>query len=471
MKHDNIFMKNSTFVKKSNLMKVDVLIIGSSAAGAVAATTGKRIYPEKKFLVISKHSETLVPCGIPYIFGSIGNSENNLIPMQRIFASAGIEMMHNEVIAIDRDKKNVKLSTGDIIGYEKLVLATGSVPFEPVWLNGRDLENVFYVPKDKSYIDQMQRKLVNVENVIVIGAGFIGVEIADELNKIGKKVTLIENQENILHIAFNNLVSEIIENMITKEGVNVLTSSGVKEILGNTKVEGVLLENGERILADAVVLSMGYSPNSQLAIDSDLAVRSNGAIKVDEYMRTYDPCIFAIGDCAEKRDFITRKPSKVMLASTASAEARIAGMSLYQLSAIKTFNGTISIFSTSIGGLGFGVAGLTEKEAEKEGFNVVTGEFNAPDKHPKTLKGTERQYVKLIVGVEGGLILGGVAYGGLSVGELINVIGVIIQSRMNLNSLLTLQIGTHPLLTASAAAYPLIKAAENASDKICLKRK
>jgi len=155
-----------------------------------------------------------------------------------------------------------------------------------------------------------------------------------------------------------------------------------------------------------------------------------------------------------------------MLASTACAEARIAGMNLFKLSAIKTFSGIISIFSTALGNTGFGVAGLTENVARKEGFDIVTGVFNGIDRHPGTLSDTHTQFVKLIVGKESGVILGGEVYGGLSVGELTNTIGIIIQNRMSINSLLTAQIGTHPLLTASPAGYPLMKAAESASSQI-----
>ena len=155
-----------------------------------------------------------------------------------------------------------------------------------------------------------------------------------------------------------------------------------------------------------------------------------------------------------------------MLASTACAESRIAGMNLFKLSAIKTFSGTISIFATALGNTGFGVAGLTETMAELENFDIVTGIFEGIDRHPGTLSDTHTQFVKLIVGKESGVILGGEVAGGLSIGELTNTIGIIIQNRMTINSILTAQIGTHPLLTASPAGYPLIKAAENASSKM-----
>jgi len=452
------------------MINTNVLVIGSSAAGLVAATTGKRVYPDKKFTVVTRIPKTLIPCGIPYIFGSVGSSDMDILPAEKMFEAGGIDIVYDEVTKIDREACLAELSSGEKIKYEKLVLGTGSTPKKPAWLKGRDLENVFTVPKDKAYLDEMQKKLEGVKKVVAIGAGFIGVEISDELNKAGKEVTLIEKLPHILGLAFDEDISSRAEKLLKERGVKVMTGKSVKEIGGkNNKVDCVLLDNDEKIEAEAVILTLGYDPNVTLAKGSGLPLRESGFIRVDEYMRTDDSNIFAVGDCAEKRNFVTRKPSNIMLASTACAEARIAGMNLYRLCAIKTFSGTISIFSTAIGNTGFGVAGLTETEARTEGFDIVTGKFEGIDRHPGSLEDTHLQFVKLVVGKESGVILGGEVYGGLSAGELTNTIGIIIENRMPINALLTAQIGTHPLLTASPAGYPLMKAAEDASSQIMFK--
>jgi len=448
--------------------KADVLIIGSSAAGLVAALTGKRVYKDKKFVVTTVMPKTLIPCGIPYIFGTVGSSDNDILPADKMFEANDINMIVDEADVIHLEEKKVSYKSGKEIYYEKLVIGTGSTPNKPAWLVGVDFPNVFTVPKNKLYLDDMHKKLKGYKKIVTIGAGFIGVEISDELNKAGKHVTLIEKLPNVLRLAFDEDVAKRAESMLIDRGVNVITGLGVKEITGNGTANGVLLENGETIEADAVILAMGYKPNSVLAKEAGLQVTDKGFIKVDDYMRTEDPDVFAVGDCAEKRDFFTRKPTPIMLASTACAEARIAGMNLFKLSAIKTFIGTISIFSTAIGQTGFGVAGITESQATAENFNYVTGSFEGIDRHPGTLEDTHKQFVKLVVGKESGVILGGEVLGGLSVGELTNTLGIIVQNKMTLNSLLTSQIGTHPLLTASPAGYPLIKAAENASSKILL---
>lgn len=448
------------------MKKTDVIVIGSSAAGLVSATTAKRVYPEKEILVVSKAPKTLIPCGIPYVFGTVGSTENDILPAEQTFSKMGIDMMHEEITEINRDQKFVELQSGEKIEYGKLIIGTGSLPIKPSWLKGVELNKVFAVPKDKVYLDQMQEELKACKKVAIIGAGFIGVELSDELVKDGKEVTLIEKQSKILGLAFDCDISEKVESLLIERGVKIITDCSVSEIIGKESVEAVLLENKEEIQVDAVVLALGYKPNSRLAIQAGLPVNDKGFILVDEYMRTEDADVFAIGDCAEKRDFVTRKPNAVMLASTACAEARIAGMNVFKLSAIKTFSGTISIFSTAIGDQGFGVAGLTEKIAKKENFNYVTGVFSGIDRHPGSFKDTHKQFVKLIVGRESGVILGGEVSGGLSVGDLINCIGFIIQNRMTINGILTSQVGTHPLMTASPAGYPLIKAAEDASSKI-----
>jgi pyruvate/2-oxoglutarate dehydrogenase complex dihydrolipoamide dehydrogenase (E3) component len=127
---------------------------------------------------------------------------------------------------------------------------------------------------------------------------------------------------------------------------------------------------------------------------------------------------------------------------------------------VKTFSGTIAIYSTAIGNTGFGTAGVTEQRAEQEGIATITGLFEGVNRHPGNLPDTHKQIVKLIAAKHSGVIIGGEVIGGMETGELTNVIGLALQNRMSVNSFLTMQIGTHPCLTASPAAYPLIKASE-----------
>jgi len=437
----------------------NVLVIGGSASGIVAATVGKLFHPDKDFLLVRKENKVLVPCGIPYVFGSLESSDQNLVA-DTVLTNAGVKVKIDEVVSIDQESKVCTTADGTEIGFEKLMLALGSTPHIPKWLKGTDLDNVFTIPKDKEYLDGVIAELSKHNNVVVIGGGFIGVEVGDELNKVGKHVTIVEVLPHVLEAAFDEELAIQAEDLVKSRGVHVRTGDGVKEIIGDKKVAGVLLNSGEKLEADAVILAMGYRPNTVLAEKSGIKLNEMGFIRVNEYMRTENPDILAVGDCAEKKSFLTGTHRNIMLASTACAEARIAAMNLYKLSVVKTFRGTIAIYSTVIGDTAFGVAGVTESLAKERGFDIVTGSFEGVDKHPGTLSGTHKQFVKLIVAKESGVIIGGQVMGGQSTGELTNLIGLAIENRMTVNSILTAQIGTHPLLTAPPTAYPLTKAAE-----------
>lgn len=417
-------------------------------------------------MILKKQKEMMVPCGIPYIFGTLDTVDQNIMPVDAMMSKAGIESIVDEVLSINKENKTVELAGGETIKYDKLVIATGSMPIKPKWLVGGDKENVFTIPKDKIYLEEMKEKLASCKKVVVIGAGFIGVEFSDELTKGGHEVMLVEKQPEILALAFDIELSERIEELLKSRGVKVITGNGISEIVGEGKVEAVKLENGDVLDCDAVVLSIGYKPNVELARKAGIYVDESGFIAVDEYMRTHVKDIFALGDCAQKRDFITRARVSTMLASTACAEGRIAGMNLFKLNVVKTFSGTIAIYSTAIGDTGFGTAGITEARAKNEGIDYVTGLFEGVDRHPGNLPTAHKQLVKLIAGRQSGVIIGGEVIGGLSAGELTNVIGLAIQNRMTVNSLLTFQIGTHPCLTSSPAGYPLIKAAEIIATKV-----
>ncbi|MBN2300706.1 MAG: FAD-dependent oxidoreductase [Acholeplasmataceae bacterium] len=440
---------------------VDILVIGGSAAGLVAAMTAKGNYKDKRVMMIRREEKVMIPCGIPYIFGTLDQSDQNILPDGGLI-NLGVEIVNDNVLSIDTVNHEVNTENKLNVVYDRLILATGSTPTKPQWLKGKDLENVFVIPKNKVYLDEMVDALKGKKRIVVVGAGFIGVEVSDELNKKGFEVVLVEKEPHILGMAFDDDISIDAEEVLKARGVNLQLNSGIESIIGEKVAKGVKLSDGQIIDCDAVILSMGYMPNTTLAKDANIPVNEKGFIVVDEYLRTPIKDVFAAGDCAEKRDFATNKLSTTMLASTACAEARVAALNLYQISTVRKFKGTIGIYSTCIGDSAYGVAGLTESGAKKEGFNIISAKFQGIDRHPGKLTGAHKQTVKLIVSKECGRILGGAVIGGVSTGELTNVIGFIIQGGMTITDLLVAQIGTQPMLTASPAAYPLIKAAEAA---------
>ena len=440
------------------MRKVDVLIIGGGPAGLVTALTGKNYYPSKEFLIVRREKEVLIPCAIPYLFYLLERFEDNVIS-DSILKKNDIDYLVDTVSRIDLQARIAETEGGETIKFDRLVFATGSRPKVPRWLKGAELDGVYVVKKNREYLEKLKARVREAEHVVVVGAGFIGVEVTDDLVRMGKKVTLVEKLPGVLPLAFDEEFSREAEGLLRSLGVNVITGRGIKEVYGPGHVEGVVLEDGTRIEADLVVLAMGYRPNVELARGAGVEVGESGAIAVDAYMRTNVPGVFAVGDCAEKKHFLTGKPIALMLSSIAVSEARVAGMNLYELKGRPRL-GVIGIFSTVIDGVGFGTAGITERFARREGINVVTGIYETTDKHPGKLPEAHRLVVKLVADKETGIIVGGQVMGGPSAGELVNLIGFAIQGRLTVQEVVGLEIGTHPLLTASPVTYPIINAAD-----------
>ncbi|ACJ15614.1 NADH:polysulfide oxidoreductase [Thermococcus onnurineus NA1] len=443
-------------------MKYDVVVIGASAGGLTAAISAKRFYPDKSVLVIKKEQTGMIPCGIPYIFGTFKSVDDDILPAEKFLEPLGVETLVDEVVEIDPKAKIVRTKSGKEIAWEKLVIATGSKPVFPE-LPGAELEDVYTVPKDYHYLKALRERLESAEKVVIVGGGFIALEVGDEIRKLGKDVTLLV-RSRLLRSSFDPEFSEMVEGRLKEAGINIVYGQ-VERLLGSEKVEKVKLVDGNELDADLVIFSIGYRPNVDLAIKAGLKVTRYG-IWTDEYMRTSHPDIFAVGDCVEHRDFFTGKPYGLMLASTATFEARIAGANLFRLQIVRENRRTIGVYSTHVAGLTLAAAGLTEEAARREGFEVIVGYGKGPDRHPAKFPDTSMVTVKLIFSRDRGAILGAQIAGGKSVGEMINILALAIQKRLTASELYTLQIATHPLLTASPVGYQIVKAAEDALAKL-----
>jgi len=440
------------------MKKVNVLVIGGSAAGPVAGISCRRRYRDKGVILVRKEEQVLVPCGIPYVFGTVGSPERNLIP-DALIQNNGIELVKGEAVEIDRKKKIVSLSAGDTVGYDKLVLATGSSPLA-LPIPGIEIGNVFVVRKDVAYLKNMLDVLNDAKDIVIIGGGFIGVEFADECKK-GRdcNVTIVELLPHCLQLALDEEFCIEAEKVLSDRGIELLVDSKVEAILGDNQVSGVRLLGGQELKADMVVVGVGAVPNNELAKKAGLEIGPGKAIAVNQYMRTTtDPDIFACGDCAEKVSFFSGKPSRLMLASIACTEARIAGANLFHTRYKNP--GAVGVFSTIIGERAFACAGLTERAARQEGYEIVLGESTAPDTHPGGMPGSVSTKVKLLFSKDNGELLGGGISGGKSTAEIANVISACIQSKMTAYDVSLFQMGTHPALTASPIAYHLVNAAE-----------
>ena len=438
------------------MKETDVAILGGMA-GISAGISCKRHYPGKKVTLIRKEGTVLIPCGIPYIYGTVGSPENNVIP-DGLLESSGLDLIKGEAVEVDRENKIVTLADGETIRYEKLVFATGSEPMIPP-IPGIDKKNVFAVRKEFDYLGTLLEEINKARDIVIIGGGFIGMEFADECRK-GRdaNITVVEMLPHCLQMAMDDEYCDEAQALLEEGGVNVMVNERVEALLGDEAVTGVKLANGKVLKADLVILGIGAVPHTDLAKKTGLELGFKNMIKVDRHMRTLtDPDIFACGDCAEKVSFFDGRPVGIMLASIATAEARIAGANLY--SPTHRTVGTISVFSTVINGRAFGVAGLTERIVRQMGVDVVVTTAEAPDTHPGGMPLSTKTKAKLVFAKDTGIILGGSISGGKSVGEMTNVLSACIMHNMTANDLVMFQMGTHPALTASPIMYPIVNAA------------
>ncbi|MBN1224728.1 MAG: FAD-dependent oxidoreductase [Candidatus Aminicenantes bacterium] len=443
------------------MQKYDVVIIGGGPAGVTCAISAHNTYPDKTIAIIRKERIALIPCGIPYTMHSLNTVDEDILP-DKLIEQASADLIVDEVV--DREGKILKLKSGKEIGYDKLVFAVGSNPVKPP-IKGIEKKGVFVVNKDRDYLVAMKEFAQSSENIVVIGGGYIGVEMADELLKAGKKVTLIEMMKGLLPTTMDPEFGSKAQQILEEAKANILLGRRANTILGDDTTSGVLLDDGQKLAADMIIVSVGAKPNLSLASKIGLAVHPRHGIWVNDYLRTFEKDIFAIGDCAAKYDFFTGEFSNIMLASTAMAEGRLVGSNLFGIKVMRKFLGVLGSFSTKIGPTAFGASGLTEQKAKEMKMDYMVGQSTTIDRHPGKLPGASQLHIKLVFSRYSHTLLGAQMSGGDSVGELVNMFSVIILNKMTDMDIDNLQIGTHPLLSASPIAYPVINASVDAIKK------
>ncbi|MGB8451249.1 MAG: FAD-dependent oxidoreductase [Anaerocolumna sp.] len=383
-----------------------IIIIGAVAAGTSAAAKARRNNEDAEIVIYERDSFiSYSGCGMPYYIGGEVETAKELTPRNPAFFKSkynvDIIIMH-EVIAIHPDEKTVivkNLSTGEMFTdhYDGLIVATGARAVVPP-IKGAAGEHVFTLRN----INDMNRIKTYINGktpntAVIVGTGFIGLEVCENLKNLGIEVTLMEKLPQVTP-GLDSDMAVYVKEHIEKKGVTVLTGVSVSEITGDS----VILSDGQVIEAEMVLLSTGVRPNTELAKTAGIELGASGAIKVNNRMETSQKYIYACGDCIEQFHVVTGKPIFRPLGSTANKTGRIAGDCI--TGGNLEFRGILGTGIFKIFDLAVGQTGLSEREATEQGYEVIVCHNIKPDK-PEYMGGQEL-IIKGIADKTDGRILG-----------------------------------------------------------------
>lgn len=416
-----------------------VVIIGGIAAGMSAAAKFKRLSPNDDVVVYEKGDiVSFGACGLPYYVGGFFDDSREMIartPEQ--FKESGVEIhTKHEVVDVDFSNKKLKvknLETNEILeeNYDKLMIASGARAIIPP-IKNINLENVVTL---KSMDDGNKlRDLIakdEYKKVAIIGAGFIGLEAVEAAKHKGKEVTVIQLQDRVLQEVFDKDVTDLLEEELRDNGVNLLLSETVVELIGNGKVSKVKTDKRE-IDADIVILATGVKPNTDFLKSDEIKMLKNGALIVDSYGRTSVEDVYSAGDCATINNLITGKEAYVPLATGANKLGRIVGENLAGQN--NSFQGSMASSCIKVMNMEAARTGLSEKEVKDLGFDYKT-KFITDMNQTSYYPGRERIYVKLIYDAHTKVIYGGQVAGYKDAVQRCNVLAACIYAKMTTDQL------------------------------------
>lgn len=408
-----------------------ILVIGGGACGASAAARCRRLNDAAEIIILEATDEiSIANCGLPYYTSDVINSRANMIVSSpvRFKNLLNIDVRLNaRVTEINRKSKTVTVNGTDTLSYDKLVLATGGTPVIPP-ITGINNKKIFTVRtlKDGDGIKDILRS-GEAKNAVVVGGGFIGVEMAENFIHAGLHTTLVELSDQIL-APLDREVAAFAQNKMRENGVELILSDGVKEF----EQEYIILNSGKKIPYDIAILAIGVRPDASLAKSCGLEIGTLGGLKVNEYMQTSDPDIYAGGDSVEVKDFVTGSPATIPLAGPANRQGRIIADNINGIkSTYKNSQGTavVKVFDLTAANVG-----NNEKQLLKNNIPYKkTFIFN--NSHAGYYPNATRTLYKLLFN-EQGKILGAQAAGYEGVEKRIDVISTIMRNNGTVQDML-----------------------------------
>ena len=420
-----------------------IVVVGGSASGPKAAAKARRIDNSAEVTILQKEADlSMASCGYPYYVGGYFEDRNMLIctptgvvrdPKFYLNAKDIAAKVNTEVIAIDRSKRTVSFrhavtgETGEM-AYDKLILATGAVPRMPP-IPGTDLQGITTLQsmKDADFLRKVRDER-KIRKAAVIGGGLIGIETCEALQLAGIEITVVELLPQLLMFLDWEL-AKLVENHVKSKGANVITENGIAAFLGEKgKLTAVKLQNGTELPCELAVVAIGVRPNVKLAQQIGLEIGETGGIRVNEYMQTTDPDIYAVGDCVETVHRITGKKVLAPLGDLANLQGRVAGENAASTNCV-TFPGTIQTGICKVFDYAAGSTGLSETMARRLGFADIVTVINASPDKPGFMEG-KLLVTKLVADSKSGRILGAQCVGPGNVNRQIAQWSMAIQGRL-----------------------------------------
>jgi NADPH-dependent 2,4-dienoyl-CoA reductase/sulfur reductase-like enzyme/rhodanese-related sulfurtransferase len=426
-----------------------LVIIGGVAGGASAAARARRHSESTHIILIERGPDvSFANCGLPYhIGGEIPDRAELAIQTPaslRAILNLDVRTL-TEAIAIDREKREVRVrsltdGSESVIAYDKLILAPGASPLRPP-LPGID-SPLIHTLRNLQDMDRIKEAAAKVDHVAIIGAGFIGLEMAEQLHSIGKKVSVIELQPQVLPQMDAEMVHPL-EKALGDKGVELILGDGIDgfEIMPNGI--SAKLKSGRSLETGLVILSIGVRPESGLAKDAGLELGPRGHIKVDSYQLTSDPDIYAVGDVCETAEPVLDKRAAIPLGGPANRQGRTAADHIFTGQKALPYPGSIGTAIVRVFDHAAGITGYSESRLKAEGVSYQTVTVNGSS-HASYFPGAETITFKLLWDPETGRVLGAQASGKDGVDKRLDVIATALRGRLTIDDLAHLELAYAP---------------------------
>ncbi|HEY5653583.1 MAG TPA: FAD-dependent oxidoreductase [Pontiella sp.] len=428
-------------------MTKKLLIVGGVAGGASAATRARRLDEKAEIILFERGPDiSFANCGLPYHIGGMISEREKLLMTtpEAMTAKYNFDIRTlTEVVSIDRDKKEVvakNLKTGKTYSesYDRLILSPGAAPVRPP-IPGIDSPKILTL-RNLQDMDRIIEQLNGKESAVVIGGGYIGLEMAEALREKNYQTTLIEMAPQVMGPADPEMAA-VLHQELRLYGVDLKLETSVTAFEKSDSGLDLTLSGGERLHTDLAILAIGVKPETTLAVNAGLELGPTGGIKVNEYMQTSDPGIYAIGDAVEVTELISNQPALIPLAGPANRQGRIAADNIFgKNSTYKNTQGTAicKVFSMAIG-----MTGLSEKMAQR--YNIDYEKvYIHPASHAAYYPKAHPVSLKLLFNPSSGKVLGAQAVGADGIDKRIDVIATAIRAGLTVEDLSEMELSYAP---------------------------